>query len=137
MSHQHSSATHHRSTSILSAEKSSVAPRWFASLLGFWYFGTSAPNHPKIVATMQPAPDRLPVRTSGGGEARYEDDDYHHRVSQDVANVPRDPWFIRAWGGSPSPAAAPTSLPLATSFSRVLAAPYRKGSILTPPTSAP
>jgi glucoamylase len=33
------------------------------------------------------------VKTDVGGCARYEDD-YYHQVSQDLANVPGNPWFI-------------------------------------------
>jgi glucoamylase len=64
-----------------------------ASLSGLWYFGMFAPDHPKILATMQAIQDRLTVHTAVGGVARYENDNYY-RVSQDVANVPGNPWFI-------------------------------------------
>ena len=64
-----------------------------ASLLGLWYFGMFAPDDPRIVATMEAVRDRLWVKTDVGGVARYEDD-YYHRVSQDVENVPGNPWFI-------------------------------------------
>ena len=33
------------------------------------------------------------VKTDIGGVARYEND-YYHQVSQDIANVPGNPWFI-------------------------------------------
>ena len=64
-----------------------------ASLFGLWYFDMFAPDDPRIVATMQAVRDRLWVKTDVGGVARYEND-YYHQVSQDVENVPGNPWFI-------------------------------------------
>lgn len=64
-----------------------------ASLIGLWYFGMFAPDDPEIVATMETMRDRLWVRTDVGGVARYEDDRYH-QVSEDLDNVPGNPWFI-------------------------------------------
>jgi GH15 family glucan-1,4-alpha-glucosidase len=37
--------------------------------------------------------DRLWCKTDVGGVARYEND-YYHRVSDDIARVPGNPWFI-------------------------------------------
>jgi len=70
-----------------------VDPTVDASLIGLWYFGMFAPDDPKIVATMQTVRERLWVKTDVGGVARYEND-YYHQVSQDVQNVPGNPWFI-------------------------------------------
>lgn len=42
---------------------------------------------------MQAVRDRLWVRTDVGGVARYENDHYH-QISQDIGNVPGNPWFI-------------------------------------------
>jgi len=70
-----------------------VDPTLDASLFGLWYFGMFAPDDPKIVATMQAVRDRLWVKTDVGGLARYENDRYH-QVSQDIVNVPGNPWFI-------------------------------------------
>ncbi len=64
-----------------------------ASLFGLWYFGMFAPDEPKMKATMEAIRDRLWVKTDVGGVARYEND-YYHQVSQDVENVPGNPWFI-------------------------------------------
>jgi len=64
-----------------------------ASLFGLWYFGMFAPDDPRIVATTQAVRNRLWVKTGVGGVARYEDDRYH-QVSQDIVNVPGNPWFI-------------------------------------------
>jgi GH15 family glucan-1,4-alpha-glucosidase len=64
-----------------------------ASLAGLWMFGMYSADDPKIVATMQAIRQKLWVNTSIGGLARYEDDRYH-QVSQDIQNVPGNPWFI-------------------------------------------
>jgi len=64
-----------------------------ASLIGLWYFGMFDPNDPVIVSTMERMRDRLWVKTDVGGLARYEDD-YYHQVSDDVHEVPGNPWFI-------------------------------------------
>ena len=42
---------------------------------------------------MQAIQQQLWVKTNVGGVARYTDDHYH-QVSQDIANVPGNPWFI-------------------------------------------
>ncbi len=64
-----------------------------ASLTGLWLFGMYAPDDPKIVATMQAIRERLWVKTDIGGVARYQNDRYH-QVTQDIASVPGNPWFI-------------------------------------------
>jgi glucoamylase len=64
-----------------------------ASLVGLWQFGMFSADDPKIIGTMQAIRDRLWVKTDVGGLARYENDTYH-QVSQDIANVPGNPWFI-------------------------------------------
>jgi len=64
-----------------------------ASLIGLWYFGMFAPHDSEIVATMETMRHRLWVKTDVGGVARYEND-YYHQVSDDVENVPGNPWFI-------------------------------------------
>ena len=56
----------------------------------FWLF---APDDPRVVATMEAVEERLWVKTDVGGIARYEDD-YYHRVSDDIENVAGNPWFI-------------------------------------------
>jgi len=64
-----------------------------ASLVGLWQFGMYAPDDPKIITTMQAIQQQLWIKTNVGGVARYTDDHYH-QVSQDLANVPGNPWFI-------------------------------------------
>lgn len=64
-----------------------------ASLVGLWYFGMFSPDDSGVAATMQAMHDHLWVKTDVGGMARYEND-YYHQVSQDIRNVPGNPWFI-------------------------------------------
>lgn len=64
-----------------------------ASLVGLWQFGMFPPEDPKIASTMDRIYERLWVKTKVGGLARYENDHYH-QVSQDIENVPGNPWFI-------------------------------------------
>jgi GH15 family glucan-1,4-alpha-glucosidase len=55
--------------------------------------GMFEPDDPQMAQTMEAVLERLHVKTSVGGYARYEND-YYHQVSQDVANVAGNPWFI-------------------------------------------
>lgn len=64
-----------------------------SSLFGLFRFGMYAADDPKVMATMQAVHDRLWARTPVGGMARYYND-YYHQVSQDIANVPGNPWFV-------------------------------------------
>jgi glucoamylase len=64
-----------------------------ASMVGLWYFGMFAPNDPRVVATMHAIRERLWIKTDVGGIARFEGDRYF-QVSQDITNVPGNPWFI-------------------------------------------
>lgn len=64
-----------------------------ASLFGIYKFGLAEADDPRVEATMRAVGERLWVKTPVGGVARYEDDPYH-RVSDDVRNVPGNPWLI-------------------------------------------
>lgn len=64
-----------------------------ASVYGLFQFGMYAPDDPRIVSTMQATRERLWVKSDVGGMARYENDLYH-QVSQDIGNVPGNPWFV-------------------------------------------
>ncbi len=64
-----------------------------ASLVGLWQFGMYKPDDPKIESTMQAIHDQLWVKSNVGGVARYTNDHYR-QVSQDISNVPGNPWFI-------------------------------------------
>ena len=64
-----------------------------SGVCALFQFGMYAPDDPRIVATMLNVRDRLWIKSNVGGVARYEND-YYHQVSQDIANVPGNPWFI-------------------------------------------
>jgi GH15 family glucan-1,4-alpha-glucosidase len=64
-----------------------------SSVYGLWYFGMYEADDPQIVSTMEAVYDRLWCKTPVGGIARYEND-WYYQVSQDIANVPGNPWFI-------------------------------------------
>lgn len=64
-----------------------------SSLCGLWQFGMFAPDDPRIVRTMEQVEARLWCKTPVGGMARYEGD-WFHRVSDDLDNVPGNPWVI-------------------------------------------
>jgi GH15 family glucan-1,4-alpha-glucosidase len=64
-----------------------------ASMIGLWKFGMYPADSPQVKSTMESIRERLWVKTEVGGVARYENDGYH-QVSEDVENVPGNPWFI-------------------------------------------
>jgi GH15 family glucan-1,4-alpha-glucosidase len=64
-----------------------------ASISGLYTFGMFSPTCQEISQTMAAVEDRLLVKSPAGGYARYEND-YYHQVSQDIQNVPGNPWFI-------------------------------------------
>jgi GH15 family glucan-1,4-alpha-glucosidase len=66
-----------------------------ASLSGLYQFGMFDVRDDRIKRTMQAVEDRLVIKSEVGGVARYEND-YYHQVSQDIANIPGNPWFICA-----------------------------------------
>jgi GH15 family glucan-1,4-alpha-glucosidase len=70
-----------------------VDPTIDASLYAVGCFGVYDPAEERVTRTMQAIRDRLWCKTAVGGIARYENDHYH-QVSQDLANVPGNPWFV-------------------------------------------
>jgi GH15 family glucan-1,4-alpha-glucosidase len=64
-----------------------------ASIAGLYLFGMFEADDPKIVATMEQIIRRLTVKTPIGGLARYEND-YYFQVSNDLTNVPGNPWVL-------------------------------------------
>jgi len=67
----------------------------FAALI----LGVCDCTDPEMRATVEALRDTLWVNTEVGGMARYAGD-YYHRVSDDVAYVPGNPWFISTlWYG--------------------------------------
>ncbi|OGF97816.1 MAG: glycoside hydrolase family 15, partial [Candidatus Glassbacteria bacterium RBG_16_58_8] len=65
-----------------------------ASLAGIWYFRVFEPTDPLVEATMKAVRERLWVKTSVGGIARYEGDAYQRVGSYDIQEIPGNPWFI-------------------------------------------
>ena len=64
-----------------------------ASLYAIFKFHLFEADDPRVVSTMRAVEEKLWVKTRVGGLARYENDCYH-RVSNDNAAVPGNPWFI-------------------------------------------
>ncbi|MGN6625252.1 MAG: glycoside hydrolase family 15 protein [Tepidisphaeraceae bacterium] len=64
-----------------------------ASIYAIFKFHLFDADDPRVVSTMKQIEERLWVKTRVGGVARYEND-YYHRISDDIANVPGNPWFI-------------------------------------------
>ncbi len=64
-----------------------------ASLYAIYKFHLFEADDPRVVSTMKAVEEKLWVKTGVGGVARYEND-YYHRISNDIANVPGNPWFI-------------------------------------------
>ncbi len=64
-----------------------------ASMYAIFKFHLFEADDPRVVATMKAIEHKLWVKTRVGGVARYEND-YYHRVSNDIASVPGNPWFI-------------------------------------------
>jgi GH15 family glucan-1,4-alpha-glucosidase/ferredoxin len=64
-----------------------------ASLYAIYKFHLFPADDPRVVATMKAVEEKLWVKTRVGGVARYEND-YYHRVSNDLSAVPGNPWFI-------------------------------------------
>jgi GH15 family glucan-1,4-alpha-glucosidase len=66
-----------------------------ASISGLYQFGMFEATSDEMRRTMAAITERLMVKTEVSGVARYEND-YYHQVSQDLGNVPGNPWFICA-----------------------------------------
>jgi GH15 family glucan-1,4-alpha-glucosidase len=64
-----------------------------SSVSGLFLFGMLQATDPRIESTMTAVIDRLWCKTEVGGVARYENDCYQ-QTSQDIINVPGNPWFI-------------------------------------------
>ncbi|MCA0986042.1 glycoside hydrolase family 15 protein [Guptibacillus algicola] len=64
-----------------------------SSVFGLFAFGVLPPDDPRMVKTMELIEERLSVKTSVGGIARYVSD-YYFQQSQNVEEVPGNPWII-------------------------------------------
>ena len=81
--------------SIRVDDNGTVEPNYIidSSICGLFLFGMLPATDPRIESTMAALIDRLWCKTGVGGVARYENDRYQ-QVSQDVDNVPGNPWFV-------------------------------------------
>ena len=64
-----------------------------SSISSLFLFGMFEPTDPLIESTMTAIEDRLWCKTEVGGLARYENDS-SRQVTQDLINVPGNPWFV-------------------------------------------
>jgi len=64
-----------------------------SSMFGIYKFQLLDVDDPRVEKTMQAIAKELTINTPVGGVARYTDD-YYHRVSDDIKNVPGNPWYI-------------------------------------------
>ncbi len=67
------------------------------SLFGLHFLGAFDRSEPRLVSTLDSLEEALRVHTPIGGMARYSGD-YYHAVTDDLAMVPGNPWFIgQSW----------------------------------------
>jgi oligosaccharide amylase len=64
-----------------------------ASAFAVFYFEVFPADSAMVEGTMNAVRERLAVNTEVGGIARYEGDAYH-RISEEMARVPGNPWLI-------------------------------------------
>jgi GH15 family glucan-1,4-alpha-glucosidase len=64
-----------------------------SSLFGIYKFQLAEASDPRVAATMQAVEQRLWIKTTVGGVARYDGDPYHS-VTDNTRDVPGNPWFI-------------------------------------------
>jgi GH15 family glucan-1,4-alpha-glucosidase len=57
-------------------------------------FDALAPDHPAVVKEMKGLRERLWIKTSVGGVARYERDYYHQVETKNIDDIPGNPWAI-------------------------------------------
>jgi ferredoxin len=64
-----------------------------SSMYAIFKFHLFEAEDPRVESTMKAIEDKLWIKTRVGGVARYEND-YYHRISNDINAVPGNPWFI-------------------------------------------
>ncbi|HEX6158682.1 MAG TPA: glycoside hydrolase family 15 protein [Thermoanaerobaculia bacterium] len=64
-----------------------------ASTFAVFYLGVFPATSGIVAGTMKAIRERLSVETEIGGIARYENDEYH-RISEETARVPGNPWVL-------------------------------------------
>jgi GH15 family glucan-1,4-alpha-glucosidase len=65
-----------------------------AANFALFAFGALPADHPAVMAEMKAIRDRLWVKTTVGGIARYERDYYQQIERDDIESVPGNPWII-------------------------------------------
>ncbi|MDP9017136.1 MAG: glycoside hydrolase family 15 protein [Candidatus Eremiobacteraeota bacterium] len=72
-----------------------MKPDWTpdAAIMGLLFYGMINPDDPTYAPAFEALFERLWVKTEVGGCARYVND-YYFQQSNDIANVPGNPWFI-------------------------------------------
>src|SRR5262249_25387792 len=70
-----------------------VDPTIDAALFAIYKFHLFEHDDPRVISTMRAVEQKLWIKTRVGGVARYEND-YYHKISNDVGAVPGNPWFI-------------------------------------------
>ena len=70
-----------------------IDPTIDASIYAPFYFGVFEPDDEMVLNTMNAIKERLWVKTDVGGIARYEGDRYH-QVTENIKEVPGNPWLI-------------------------------------------
>lgn len=78
---------------LLSGERLELDTTVDASAFACFYLGVFPAGSTMVEGTMRAIRERLWVRTATGGIARYEGDAYH-RISDDPARVPGNPWIL-------------------------------------------
>jgi oligosaccharide amylase len=63
------------------------------SVYGIFEFGVLPADDPRVVSTMSAIKEGLSVKTDIGGIARYHND-YYFQSSNDLDNIPGNPWII-------------------------------------------
>ncbi len=102
-SHDHGNGHHqtgrlHEEDAVLAASTASTVeyeldPIIDSSMYAIFGFGLLSATDPRVDKTMRAIEARLWCKTNVGGVARYEND-YYHRISDDIRNVAGNPWFI-------------------------------------------
>jgi len=64
-----------------------------ASMFAIFHLGMFPAESAPAAGTMRAIREKLAVHTDAGGIARYENDAYH-RISEDAARIPGNPWII-------------------------------------------
>ncbi|UQZ86255.1 Glucoamylase precursor [Paenibacillus konkukensis] len=64
-----------------------------SSMYSLFAFGVLPADDPRVIRTMEAIQQKLCVRTNVGGYARYEGD-YYFKISDDLEQIPGNPWLI-------------------------------------------